>query len=75
MRNNYINLVDTEEKVVVWDDTMKIFVVKFKLDEIYKNKMQNKYINLVDTEEKVVVWDDTMKIFVVKFKRDVKLFK
>ena len=28
----YINLVDTEEKVVIWDDTMKIFVVKFKQD-------------------------------------------
>ena len=32
MRNKYINLVDTEEKIVVWDDTMKIFVVKFKRD-------------------------------------------
>lgn len=27
-----MNLVDTEEKIVVWDDIMKIFVVKFKRD-------------------------------------------
>ena len=32
MQIKYINLVDTEEKVVVWDDTMNIFVVKFKGD-------------------------------------------
>ena len=37
MRNKYTNLVDTEEKVVVWDDTMKIFVVKFKRDVKLRN--------------------------------------
>ena len=40
MRNKYHKFVDfDEEKVVVWDDTMKIYVVKFKRDvKLRKNK-------------------------------------
>ena len=32
MSIKYINLVDTEKKIVVWDDTMKIFVVQYLLE-------------------------------------------